>query len=63
MVSKVKFNFNTSYQDLQKIVAWFEKEEFDLEEGIEKFKEGTRLVKELKAYLDTMENTISELRK
>ena len=35
-----KFNFAKSYQELQKIVEWFEKEEIDLEDGIKKGGEG-----------------------
>lgn len=57
-----KINFRKSYQDLQQIVAWFEKEDVDLEEGIKKFEEGTKLVKELKGYLSAMENKIKELK-
>ena len=58
-----KFNFAKSYQELQKIVEWFEKEEIDLEDGIKKFEEGSEIVKDLKGYLDKMENKIKELKK
>jgi len=58
-----KFNFAKSYEDLQKITEWFEKEEIDLEEGIKKFEEGAKLVKELQEYLSKMENKIKELKK
>lgn len=58
-----KFNFTKSYQELQKIVEWFEKEEVDLEEGIKKFEEGSKLVEGLKEYLNKMENKIKELKK
>ncbi len=58
-----KFNFAKSYQDLQKIVEWFEKEEVDLEEGITKFEEGSKIVTDLKNYLEKMENKIKELKK
>lgn len=63
MTAEKKINFSKSYQELQKIVAWFEKEEVDLEEGITKFEEGTKIVKELKEYLEKMENKIKELKK
>jgi len=63
MTADKKMNFSKSYQELQKIVAWFEKEEVDLEEGISKFEEGTKIVKELKEYLEKMENKIKELKK
>lgn len=62
MTADKKFNFAKSYAELQKIVAWFEKEEVDLEEGIKKFEQGAALVKELKEYLDTMDNKIKELK-
>lgn len=58
-----KLNFAKSYQELQKLVEWFEKDGFDLEEGIGKFEEGIKLVKELKEYLGTMENKVKELKK
>ena len=57
-----KFNFATAYAELEKISAWFERENIDLEEGIEKFEAGTKLVKELKDYLNTAENKIRELK-
>jgi len=58
-----KFNFSKSYQDLEKIVEWFEKGDFDLEEGIKKFEDGAKLVTELKDYLAKMEIKIKELKK
>jgi exodeoxyribonuclease VII small subunit len=58
-----KFNFTKSYEELQKITEWFEKEDVDLEEGLEKFEEGAKLVKGLKDYLSKMENKIKELKK
>lgn len=63
MVTDKKFIFSKSYQELQKIVKWFEKEEIDLEEGIKKFEDGSEIVKNLKEYLDKMENKIKELKK
>ena len=57
-----KFNFAKSYAELEKISAWFEQENIDLEEGIIKFEEGAKLVKELKNYLNTVENKIKTLK-
>lgn len=56
------FNFKQSYAELQKIVEWFEREDIDLEEGIKKFEEGSKLVKDLKQHLEAVENKISELK-
>jgi len=63
MTTDKKFNFSKSYNDLQKIVQWFESEEIDLEEGIGKFEEGIKIVKEMKEYLGKMENKIKEIKK
>lgn len=57
-----KIDFAKEYAGLQKIVEWFEREDVDLEEGIKKFEEGMQSVKELKAYLTTMEVKIKELK-
>jgi exodeoxyribonuclease VII small subunit len=59
---KEKNNFAESYKKLEEISEWFERENIDLEEGIKKFEEGTKLVKELKDYLEKMENKIKELK-
>ncbi len=53
--------FNHSYEKLQTIIAWFEQEDLDLDEGMKKFVEGSKLIKELKTYLQTMENRIQEI--
>lgn len=58
-----KFNFSKSYAELQKIVEWFEQPDVDLEEGIKKFETGLTLTKEMKEYLNKMENKIKELKK
>ncbi len=58
-----KTNFAKSYSDLEKIVKWFEKDDVNLEEGIEKFEEGMKIVKDLKKYLDNMENKVRDLKK
>lgn len=58
-----KFNFSKSYSELQKIVEWFEKDDIDLEEGISKFEDGMKIVKEMKEYLNKIENKIKEIKK
>lgn len=62
MTAEKKFNFSKSYAELQKIVEWFEKDKIDLEEGIGKFEEGVLVMKELKKYLDEMENKVKEIK-
>lgn len=60
---KSTLSFQKKYEQLQSIVAWFEGERIDLEEGVKKFEEGSTLVKELKNYLETVEHKIKELKK
>lgn len=63
MPTKKKNSFAERYEDLQKLVVWFERDDFDLEEGIEKYKEGLNLVKELRGELKDLENTITDIKK
>lgn len=58
-----KINFAKSYAELEKVMAWFEKGDVNLEEGLKKFEEGSVLVKDLQQYLRTMENKITTLKK
>jgi exodeoxyribonuclease VII small subunit len=57
-----KVDFTKQYAELEKIVAWFEQENIDLEEGIKKFEEGIVIVKELKQYLGSVELKVKELK-
>lgn len=57
-----KVDFAKQYAELEKIVAWFEQENIDLEEGIKKFEEGIVIVKELKQYLGVVELKVKELK-
>lgn len=59
-----KFNLKESLRQLNEITDWFEKqEEVDVEVGLEKVKEGARLVKECKARLTEVENEFEKVRK
>lgn len=49
---------------LEGIAAWFdEQEEVDVETGLEKVKEGAKLIKELKISLKAAENEFEEIKK
>ena len=59
-----KFNLKDSLNKLSEIVAWFERqEEVDVEAGLEKVKEGAKLVKDCKARLSEIENEFQEIQK
>ncbi|MGB3023674.1 MAG: exodeoxyribonuclease VII small subunit [Candidatus Saccharimonadales bacterium] len=47
---------------LDDIVAWFEQDDFDMEEAIAKFEEGSALAVSIRAKLATLENKITVLK-
>ncbi len=57
-----KFDFGASYEELEDIIAWFEREEVDLEEGLRKFERGLQLAKLCKDRLKEVENRVSEIK-
>ena len=59
-----KTNLNTSLKKLAEIVEWFERqEEVDVEEGLEKVKEGASLIKSSRERLKEIENEFEEIKK
>lgn len=59
---KDKFDFGEAYGELEQIVAWFEREDVDLEEGLKKFERGLELAKKCKERLKEVENKVVEIR-
>jgi len=58
-----KINIKESLGKLEAIVNWFEKQsDVDVEEGLEKVKEGAVLIKELKGRLKEVENEFQEIK-
>ncbi len=58
-----KNNLKESLQELEKIISWFEEqEEIDVEAGLEKVKEGVKLIKGSKARLRSLENEFEEVK-
>lgn len=61
-MAEKKDNIQTQLKELESIAEWFEKEEdFDVEEGLKKVKEGAELVKKLKGRIKEVENEFNEL--
>ena len=59
-----KFNLKESLRKLNEIVNWFEnQEEVDVEAGLEKVKEGAKLVKDCKTRLSEVQNEFEKIRK
>jgi len=48
---------------LDELVAWFDSDEFELEQSIEKFKEAEKLAKEIETDLDKLKNSIEVINK
>ena len=58
-----KQSFAKSFEELEKIAAYFESEDVDVEEGIKKFEEGMMLAKACKERLSEIENRVTEIKK
>lgn len=59
-----KVNLGESLKKLEEIVSWFDAQrEVDVENGLEKVKEGVILIKESKARLKEVENEFEEVKK
>lgn len=61
---KEKSKITEDLAKLKKIVEWFEaREEVDVEEGLEKVKEGSEIVKRLKTRMGEIENEFEMVKK
>lgn len=60
--SDKQFNFGEAYKELEDIIGWFEREEVDLEEGLQKFERGLLLAQQCKERLKTVENKVVEIK-
>jgi exonuclease VII small subunit len=61
-MAEKKESIQVQLKELEDIAQWFEKEEdFDIEEGLKKVKEGASLVKKLKTRIQEVENEFREL--
>lgn len=61
MATKKDETFAKKMAQLESIVGWFESSEIDVTEGLKKFEEGSKLATELKAELDSVENTVKKI--
>ncbi|MEY4723572.1 MAG: Exonuclease small subunit [Candidatus Parcubacteria bacterium] len=55
-------DFGAAYKELEDIVAWFEREDVDLEEGLKRFERGLELAKLCKDRLKEVENKVTEIK-
>ncbi len=59
-----KKKISDELQELQKIVDWFEsQEEINLEDGLQKVKDGSKIIKHLKSQIEAAENEFEVIKK
>jgi exodeoxyribonuclease VII small subunit len=56
------FDFGQAYEELEAIIAWFEKGDVDLDEGLRKFERGLELARKCRARLKEVENKVTEIK-
>ena len=61
MSSKKEQTFKEKIKQLEDIVAWFDSEDVDLDEAVEKYEQGAKLAKELKADISGIENKVRKI--
>ncbi len=62
MPEQQQFNFEKSFEELEKIVQKFESGDIDLDQSLKEFERGLELAKLLKGRLKKVENKIVEIK-
>ena len=61
-MSEEKFNFTKAYQEIEGINDWFQSEEIDLDEALQKYERGLELINKCKERLKEAENKFEEIK-
>ncbi len=61
-MSKNNFDFTKAYKEIEEINEWFQKEEIDLEEALEKYERGMELIKKCRERLEKSKNKFKEIK-
>ncbi|MGM0438913.1 MAG: exodeoxyribonuclease VII small subunit [Patescibacteria group bacterium] len=61
-MSKEKFDFTKAYEEIEEINEWFQKEEIDLEEALNKYEKGMELIEKCKKRLEKSKNKFEEIK-
>jgi exodeoxyribonuclease VII small subunit len=56
------FDFTASIKQLEEINNWFQNEDFNLDEGLQKLKQGKELIKKCRGRLQQVENEIVKIK-
>jgi exodeoxyribonuclease VII small subunit len=62
-MSEEKFNFTKTYKEIEEINEWFQGEEMDLDEALQKYERGMELIAKCKERLKEAENKFEEIKK
>lgn len=57
-----KTDIQAQLAQLEEVVAWFERDDIDIQEAIARFEEGSRLAEDIKKQLAQLENKITVLK-
>ncbi len=57
-----KYSYATLKAELDSVLAWFEQDDINLDEAVEKYKKGAELLTQLEAQLKEAENTIKKVK-
>ena len=57
-----KFDFTASIKQLEEINSWFQNEDFNLDEGLQKLKLGKDLIKKCRGRLQQVENEFVKIK-
>ncbi len=57
------FNFTKAYNEVEEINEWFQKEDTDLEEALQKYERGMNLIQKCRDRLKKAENKFEEIKK
>lgn len=60
--SKKRPSYGELETELREIIAWFESDNFDVDEAVTKYRRGREVLRLLEEYLETAENTVRELK-
>ncbi len=61
-MTKKDFDFTKAYKEIEEINEWFQKEEIDLEEALEKYERGMELIEKCKERLKKSKNKFEEIK-
>ncbi len=61
-MSDSQFHLNKALQELEEINQWFQEEDIDLEEGLQRLKQGKELIAQCRERLQNVENEFLKIK-